>query len=324
MLGIRGTISTGFRAPNLGEEFYSATQVSPTTATVQLPANSAAAKILGLPNLKPEISTQYSVGLVAHPLDDLSVTVDAYSVSLGDRIVRSGTVNAAGGAINTPLVNTAIAAHGNILDPTASQAGVTAFLNGLDTLTQGVDLTINYPTDFGEYGLVDWTLAGNYNSTSLSSVSPPPAVLLASNPGATFFQAYTLFNFVHSAPQEKIGLTANWSLDQFGVTLRETYYGPQKGFTTPNSGPPLYPSNQAGVGLTDLEARYNITEGFQVTFGGNNIFNIRRNVVGFANPAVNASGGTVSASGGQVQNPPVGASFDPNGGYYYGRLTLNF
>ncbi len=324
MIGIRGTISTGFRAPNLGEEFYSATQVSPTTATVQLPANSLAAKVLGLPDLKPEISTQYSVGLVAHPLADLSVTVDAYSVSLGDRIVRSGTVNYLGGSINVPLVNDAIIAHGNILDPTASQVGVTAFLNGLDTLTQGVDLTVNYPTDFGEYGLVDWTLAGNYNSTSLSSVAPTPAALLASNPNATFFQAYTLYNFVHSAPQEKVGLTANWSLDEFGVTLRETFYGPQKGFTTPNSGPPLYPSNQAAVGLTDLEARYNITEGFQVTFGGNNIFNIRRDVVGFTSSPRTANGGTNSASGGQVQNPPVGASFDPNGGYYYGRLTLNF
>jgi iron complex outermembrane receptor protein len=321
---VRGTISTGFRAPNLGEEYYSATQVSPTTATVQLPANSAAAKILGLPNLKPEISTQYSVGIVAHPFQDLSVTLDAYSVTLGNRIVRSGTVNAAGGAINTPLVNSAIAAHGNILDATASQAGVTAFLNGLSTLTQGVDLTVNYPTDFGDMGLVDWTLAGNYNTTAVSSVLPPPAVLTASNPGATFFQPYTLFNFVHSAPQEKVGLTANWSLDEFGVTFRETYYGPQKQLTTPNSGPPFFNSSQAGVGLTDLEARYNVTEGFQVSLGANNVFNIRRDVVGFTGTPLNANGGTNSASGGQVQNPPVGAAFDPNGGYYYGRVTLNF
>ncbi|MES2256783.1 MAG: TonB-dependent receptor [Pseudomonadota bacterium] len=323
-IAIRGTISTGFRAPNLGEEFYSATQVSPIAATVQLPANSAAAKVLGLPNLKPEISTQYSVGIVAHPFEDLSVTLDAYSVTLGDRIVRSGTVNSLGGAVNSALVNVAIAAHGNILDPTATQNGVTAFLNGLDTLTQGVDLTVNYPTDFGDMGLIDWTLAGNYNSTALSSVLPPPAVLVASNPAATFFQPYTLFNFVHSAPQEKVGLTANWSLDEFGVTFRETYYGPQKQLTTPNGGLPYYNASQAGVGLTDIEARYNVTEGFQVSFGGNNVFNIRRDVVGFTTTPLNANGGTNSASGGSVQNAPVGAAFDPNGGYYYGRVTLNF
>ena len=45
---VRGTISTGFRAPTLAEEFYNAVNVSPTSATVQLPANSAAAKLLGL------------------------------------------------------------------------------------------------------------------------------------------------------------------------------------------------------------------------------------------------------------------------------------
>ena len=40
---IRGTVSTGFRAPTLAEEFYSATNVAPTFAVVQLPPNSAAA-----------------------------------------------------------------------------------------------------------------------------------------------------------------------------------------------------------------------------------------------------------------------------------------
>ena len=88
---IRGTVSTGFRAPTLAEEFYTAVNVSPNTATVQLPANSAAANLLGLGNLKPETSISYSVGIVAHPLDDLSATVDAYSIAIGNRIVTSAT-----------------------------------------------------------------------------------------------------------------------------------------------------------------------------------------------------------------------------------------
>ena len=52
MIGIRGTLSTGFRAPTLAEEFYTAVNVSPTSATVQLPANSSAAALLGLGNLQ--------------------------------------------------------------------------------------------------------------------------------------------------------------------------------------------------------------------------------------------------------------------------------
>ena len=323
-LAIRGTIATGFRAPTPAEEYYTATNVSPSTAIVQLPANSAAAKILGLPNLKPEISTSYSLGLVAHPLDDLSLTVDAYSITLGDRIVASGRVFSQGGAINTPLVNDAIRVAGNILDQTSVQNGVTAFLNGLDTLTQGVDVTANYPTDFGDYGLVNWTLAGNYNITSISSVVPPPDVLLASNPGATFFTPITLYNFRHSTPTTKVGLTANWSLDAWGLTVRETYYGPQHNLASPNGGLPYYNTSQSDVGLTDLEARYNITEGLQLAVGSNNIFNIHPGTHPYVSFTPNSSGQTPLVDNSNIIGDPNATVWDPNGGYYYARVTYNF
>ena len=326
MLAIRGTMATGFRAPTIAEEFYTATNVSPTSVTLQLPADSAAAAILGLGNLKPEISTSYSVGFVAHPFADMSVTVDAYSIAVGNRIVPSSTVHSAGapGTIVTPLVNDAIAATGRVTDPTVTSVGVTSFLNGLNTLTQGVDVTINYPTDFGDMGLIDWTLAGNYNQTALSRIAPTPAVILASNPGATFFQANTLYNFVHSAPSEKIGLTANWSLDQFGLTFRETYYGPQHNITTPTGDPPYVQDNQPGVALTDLEARYDITESLQFAVGGNNIFSIKPGRVPNLLDAYGPGSGIYPADGGLIFNSTTGASFNPNGGYYYGRITYNF
>jgi iron complex outermembrane receptor protein len=321
--GIRGTIATGFRAPTPQEEFYTATNVSPSRAVVQLQANSAAAKVLGLSNLKPEISTSYSVGLVAHPLEDLSVTIDAYSITLGDRIVASSQVFSQGGAINTPLVNDAIRVAGNVLDPTSTQNAVTAFLNGLDTLTQGVDLTVNYPTDFGDYGMVNWTLAGNYNTTSISSVAPPPAPLLASNQGATFFTPITLYNFRHSTPTTKIGLTANWSLDEWGVTARETYYGPIHNLTSPNGGLPYYNTSQAAVGLTDLEVRYAITEGLQLAVGRNNVFNIHPGTHPFASNTL-VNGQTPLIDNSNVIGDPNYTIWDPNGAYTYARLTFNF
>ena len=340
---IRGTISTGFRAPTLAEEFYSAVNVSPTADTIQLPADSAAAKLLGLSNLKPEISTSYSIGLVAHPIQDLSVTVDAYSIVIGNRITTSSTVSAAGGAINAPtVVNPAIALFGVALDPTASQSGVTAFLNGLSSLTQGIDATLNYPTDFGDYGSVNWTLAGNFNETTIESLAPVPAVLLAANPNATFFSFSTQFGFSHSLPNFKIGLTADWSLDQFGATVRQTYYGPDHGYTSPNNGGEFIPDNQAGVMLTDLEVRYNITDQLQFAVGGNNVFDIKPDILGAA-PASCTTGGVIIpaggscqlgpnkssgaiqvASNGSVAFPPLGTAFDPNGGYYYARISFNF
>jgi outer membrane receptor protein involved in Fe transport len=323
---VRGTLSTGFRAPTLAEEFYSATNVTPTAATVQLPADSAAAKVLGINDLKPENSTQYSVGIVAHPLADLSVTLDAYSIALGNRIVLTSTINNVGGAINSPLVTQAILAHGNQLDPTVVQSGITAFINGINTLTQGVDLTVNYPTDFGDYGLVDWTLAGNYTQTSVSGIVPVPAPLLASAPNATFFNFSGLFGITHRAPQEKINLSANWSLDQFGVTLRETYYGPVHGFGSPNGGAPFFTENQAAVGITDLEARYDVTEQLQFAIGGNNIFGIRPNTAPFVTNTPNPNTGAAQLvnTGSNIDRNNIGSAYNPNGGYYYGRITYNF
>ena len=343
---IRGTISTGFRAPTLAEEFYTATNVTPNAATIQFPANSAAAQALGLQNLKPESSTSYSAGVVAHPLEDLSVTVDAYSIAIGNRITASSTVTASGGAINAPiLVNAAIALFGVTLDPTASQTGVTSFLNGISTLTHGVDVTANYPTDFGNYGLVNWTAAGNFNETEISRINPVPAVLTAANPSATFFNFGSQFGFTHTLPNWKMGLTADWSLDQFGATFRETYYGPQHGYSSPNSGGEYIPQNAAGVGLTDLEGRYNVTDQLQLSIGANNLFDIKGSVVNAA-PSCAAlpsnvilTGGLASnckngpnTTSGTVQLPSTGnvyqtlnsGPYDPNGGYYYARVTFNF
>ena len=106
----------------------------------------------------------------------------------------------------------AIAVNGNVTDPTVTQVAVSALLNGYSTNTKGVDLVVNYPTDFEEYGLVNWTLAGNFNETSISSIAPVPAVLLAANPNATFFNFGTQYGFTHSLPNWKIGLTAASSM----------------------------------------------------------------------------------------------------------------
>jgi iron complex outermembrane receptor protein len=342
VIAVRGTISTGFRAPTLAEEYYTAVNVSPTSATVQLPANSAAAKILGLQNLAPEISSQFSAGVVLHPFSDLSATIDAYSTTVGNRIVASSTINSSGGAINTPLVTQAIIADGVSLDPTATSQGATAYFNGLSTLTKGIDVMVQYYTDFAEYGVVNWILSGNYNDTSISKVAPPPAVLVASNPSATFFTFQSLYNFRHSTPTTKIGASADWTLGDFGVTLRETYYGPQHSYTSPNSGGELVPWNQPAVGLTDLELRYTVPDtGLQISLGGNNLFGIRAKGVPFAPASCtgggviiisgscalgpnNANGQAVNANNGSVIGAPFSSAFNPNGGFYYLRAAYKF
>ena len=75
--------------------------------------------------------------------------------------------------------------------------------------------------------------------------------------------------------------------------------------------------------ITDLEVRYNVTEALQLAVGGNNLFNIRPDgdpwEVNEFGPGEGGPGGQ-----GQVVAGPFGAAFNPNGGYYYGRITYNF
>src|SRR6185369_14199384 len=122
-IAIRGTASTGFRAPTLAEEFYSATNVSPTSAFVELPPNSPAAALVGVNGLKPEKSTNFSVGFVAHPGYGITATLDLYQIKVEDRVVGSGSLFGLGGTVNLPAVRAAILANGNVLDPTVTSQG---------------------------------------------------------------------------------------------------------------------------------------------------------------------------------------------------------
>ena len=311
---IRGTASTGFRAPTLQEEYYSATNTSPTTATVQLPPNSAAARLLGVKPLSPESSTSFSLGFVAHPLDKLDITVDAYSIAIGNRIVGTGTLYGSGGAINSPIVTQAIIAHGNVLDPTVTQTGISIFLNGVSTLTQGVDVSANYLTDLDSYGSITWTLAGNYTDTSIGSIIPTPSTLAT---GVALFSQTSLTLLTHANPKEKVGLGALWSWGDWSVNARETLYGPSSVDYSPNGGT-YYTNKVSTAAITDLELDYQFLEGWKVAFGANNLFDKRPEAVSVLNA-------TTLTNGGNIVGAPLSISpYGTNGGFYYSRLTFTF
>uniref|UniRef100_UPI0025F2AF6E TonB-dependent receptor plug domain-containing protein n=1 Tax=Phenylobacterium sp. TaxID=1871053 RepID=UPI0025F2AF6E len=166
-LAIRGTASTGFRAPTLAESYYSATNVSPTSAFVQLPPNSAAAKLVGVDGLDPEKSRNFSVGFVAHPGWGVTATLDVYQISIRDRIVGSGSLFGSGGDVNIPAVRAAIIANGNVLDPTVTQTGINIFTNGLNTRTRGAELVVTTTQSLEDWGSIQWSLTGNLTDTKV-------------------------------------------------------------------------------------------------------------------------------------------------------------
>jgi iron complex outermembrane recepter protein len=333
---LRGTVSTGFRAPTLAESYYSATNVGPTTAFVQLPANSAASKILGFKNLSPEKSTSFSMGVVVRPAPRLTLTIDAYQVKIRDRILGTGTLFSSGGgniliggvsySANFPIVQTAIVANGNILDPTVVQTGVNIFTNGANTKTRGVEATLSYATDVGS-GKIDWTLAGNYNSTKASGIKLAPTVLTprtsagvaAPTPIPVFDQA-TISNLETASPKVKIIFSAAPTFGKFSANLRGTFFGVTSNFTSPDGGT-YYKQKIPSTVIADAEFTYELLDGFRLSVGANNVFNKRP-------PRVQLVPGTTTfqlVNGGNVLDAPL--TFSPygiNGGYYYARLGVKF
>ena len=334
---LRGTVATGFRAPTLAESYYSATNVSPTSAFVQLPANSAAAKLLGFQNLKPEKSTNFSVGAVVRPASRLTITLDAYQVKIRDRILGTGSLYGSGGgtivingttySVNFPTVTAAIIANGNVLDPTVSQTGINIFTNGGDTRTRGVDLVVSYASDFGDYGNVNWTVSANYNKTKITSLDLAPAQLTPRTAGGVpaptpiaLFDPGAQSNLTTASPRVKVVASAFYTLDKLSATLRGTVYGKSSNFTTPD-GASFYKQKIGTAFIGDIELNYKLTSNFELSVGANNVFNKRP-------PTVKLVPGTTNFSlvnGGNVLDAPL--TFSPygiNGGYYYARINFNF
>ena len=325
-IAIRGTISNGFRAPTLAEEFYSGTNVSPAFAEVQLPANSAAAGVAGFAPLKPEKSTNYSIGFVAHPIDRLQISFDAYQIEVRERIVVTGLIfgsDVSGGTNNviSQAVLNAITAHGNTLDTGISYAGIAVFTNGVNTRTQGAELTVNYASDFGEYGHVDWTAGLNYNKTTVTKLFPLPAQDVSAAPAIitqnTLLSPSALSSLTTATPREKFVGNAYWTLGKFSANLRETVYGETSELIQTSN---ITTNLKIGVAaITDLSVGYKVTDKVKLELGANNLLDKKP-------PAVpNLPGLNKPASGGNVWNAPMSFSpFGINGGYYYARATLTF
>jgi iron complex outermembrane receptor protein len=302
---LRGTVSNGFRAPSLAQEFYAALGVSPTGASGQIAAGSPAAKALGAGTLQPEKSVNFSVGAVTEPLDGLHATLDAYYIRITNRIVDGGSY-AGEQAID------ALEANGVTFPPGIDPADVTAvfFSNGADTKTYGVDLTVDYLSDFAEFGTVNWDAAVNYNRTLLTRLG------LDGN-GNPLLDAAQIADLTSTSPESKIIVGGIWKQAGWIASLHEIRYGKSVSLDQYYTGPDafsittFYDSVNQPKYVTNLELGYGWSH-LQWVLGANNLFNIYPKEL----PPAQRYLGTGLYDG----YTGVGI----NGGYYYTRLTYSF
>ena len=294
---IRGTISNGFRAPSLQQQYFTSVSSVITNGVAVLtgtfPSVDPVSKALGGLPLKPEKSLNYSLGTVLR-LGGFDLTVDGYYVRLKDQIGLSENIP----ATFSPQV-AALLAHFNV-------SAARFFINGLESHTEGVDLVGHYRLNSAGAGTFDFTAAANINKTKVTKVPTTTSVL---NPAPPLFARNRLLTLTEGTPGEKVSGAVDWSLGHWGATARVTYYGDvnQPGTTEVND---IHTGQHA---ITDLEARYQPKRGPQLALGVQNLFDV------YPDPATDAQNG---ASG--VVGFPFYSPFGFNGRYIYGRVGFNW
>jgi iron complex outermembrane receptor protein len=240
---VRGAVSTGFRAPSLGQSFFSSTATNfvnlgqglVPVESLTLPVDSAAAKVLGAVPLEPEHSLNTSAGVVVTPVRALTVTVDYYRVAIDDRIVLSGNFTAA-----------PIAA---LLAPFGANSA-RFFTNAIDTRTNGVDVAATYRMALDTAGTL--LLRAGYNNTRtrvVGTVTTPPQL---AGFESVLFDRIEQRRMECGQPRDSLRLGGDWRRNRLGANVLTARYGEFCSFT-------LNPADDQDYGarwLTDLEVSF--------------------------------------------------------------------
>ncbi len=302
-IALRGTISTGFRAPTLAEEHFSAMNVSPTGASGMLSAASQG-------GLKPERSTSASGGIVVEPVKDFHVEADVYQINIRDRIVQGAQIQ--GPAAIAAIENMGFSLPANSYTDSNIQAY--SLTNGASTRTQGVDIKADYAFHLHQYGNLLLSMQISLNRTRLhhNGVGPNGPLLNAENIG-----------YITTAyPRSKIILNAYYTYRNWDVNIRQTRYGQTTNMLQYEDWAPaalqynlkqFYQFNNTPHWLTDIEVGYRFNKIWHVAVGVNNVFNVRPRRV---NEIANYLGAEIYDE--------ASSQIPMTGGYYYGRVNASF
>ena len=311
---VRGTVSTGFRAPGVQQLFYSqrSTNIDPTTGlladTLTARQNSSVTRAFGIDPLKEEESTSATLGFSWRPNEKFSFTVDVFRIDIDDRIIFSsniapesvGTNGLPCTATNTNCPIRAILAPFGV-------AQAQFFTNAIDTETTGIDIVGEYSTE-AVGGTLDLTALLHWNKTDVTSRRSQSTIL---SPTQLFDDSQVTL-VEEGQPGTRHTFQAVWARGKFDWTLRANYYGEVagEGFT------PGFKQTWDGATLFDLALGFDVTEKLRLQVGGNNIFDTYPDkwdpVNAFPFPQLGFTYGW--------ETLPFGI----NGAYYYGKVSYRF
>jgi iron complex outermembrane receptor protein len=257
---LRGSASTGFRAPSLQQVWFSSTFTDFVNGqpldVVLAPNGGAVANAAGIPALTEEKSKSFTFGATWTPSQATSVTADLYRIDIDDRIVLSGRFDAE----NYPALGATLQSLG------VGQAQF--FVNSIDTKTQGLDLTMAHRMPLAA-GRLNTFLALNFSKTEVTGVHAPS--LLNGFEDVLLSERERLF-IEQGGPRRKATLGFEFAQGKFGSDFRIIHFGPQTLGTF--SGPPVPNAHYEAKTSADLSFSWSFSERTRLTVGGTNIFDV--------------------------------------------------
>lgn len=259
---LRGSVSSGFRAPSLQQRYFSSTFTDfisgVPTDVVLAPNGGALAAAAGIPALTEETSLGITAGITATLDNGLAMTLDLYRINIDDRIVLSGRFDQ-----SDPTIGATLAALN------VGQAQF--FVNSVDTRTQGFDLTANRNFEVAD-GNLGVTFAYTNNRTEVQKINLPTR--FQNRPDLTdvlLSERERLF-LEQGSPRSKFVLGFNYDVNKWNTDLKIIHFGKQElgTFSGTAAGVPNAKYNRSTS--ADVAVTYKFAENLKLAIGAANIF----------------------------------------------------
>lgn len=294
---VRGSVSTGFRAPSLHQRYFQNTSTQfvgglPSQALTANNYNPVVRDAFGIKELKPETSLSFSAGVVGTVNNHLTFTVDAYFIKIDDRIVLSTQFSRSNTLVDSIMKDKNVPSSVNALQ---------FWTNAINTETKGVDVVVTERFKLGK-GNASLSVAANFNENNVvgglntNSVIDDPKVNPSwSNPNANpandlstgLFDRQQRSRIEVAQPRSKVNITFSYDLPKWNFLVRTVRFGKVEYVhnVDPNSMHPVNKTyfNDVGLGTdqtfdakwtTDLVVTYKVTRGLTLTAGANNLFDV--------------------------------------------------
>ncbi len=302
-VGIRGSASTGFRAPTPGQQNISRVATVARGATLKqeatLSPSCPEAREFGAKPLEPEESVTFTVGAVAET-GPLSMTADIYNIDVDGRLGKSQSFDI------TDAIRSRLGQDGCLADAVSADF----YGNGFDTRTRGIDVvaSLDLPTTMAllESGETELVFVGNWTDTEVTWFDP------------TFLnQEKRLVALEQALPNYRFNATLRHEQELWGGFLRLNYFGPYTPFNndTPYTLPSGGYAEMGGEFTVDVEVSYVPVPGLKLSVGAENVLD---------NYPDDFSVGTIKDYRSSGELYPENAPMTINGGFYYARARYTF